>query len=255
MPSPLVSIIMPVYNSEKYIKDSISSALQQSYENYELIIVDDCSTDMSRNIINTFQNKDKRITCIFLSENKGVAHARNQGIQAAKGKYIAFMDSDDLWDADKLKTQVEIMEDSNADLSYTSYMMIDEQGIIFSKKNVPQTVDFTDLLKENFICLSSILVKSCVAKKHFMKREYFHEDYIFLLDLLKENCFFKGIEKNLVYYRVSRLGRSMNKKNAAKFRWKIYRDYLGMNWLISSYYFFYYFINGIRKYYFKSKEA
>ena len=132
----MVSIITPAYNSEKYIAETILSVLAQSYQNWEMIIIDDSSTDKTAEIISSFQEKDSRIKYIYNSTNKGSAYSRNVALQKAKGKWIAFLDSDDLWHPKKLEKQIEFMKKNNYHFSYTNYCEIDEnskeKGILIS---------------------------------------------------------------------------------------------------------------------------
>lgn len=244
----LCSIIMPAYNSEKYISEAIESVLKQTYTNWELLIVNDCSTDNTEEIIKSYQQRKTKIKLINQKENQGVANARNTGIQNAKGKYIAFLDADDIWREEKLQKQIQILQNSNADITYTAYLMIDETGKTIKKRSVKETLKLKDLLKENSIIFSSVVCKREILKDKNFKSEWYHEDYIFLLDVAKENKTFKGINESLMQYRVHQRGRSFNKKTAAKYRWKIYREYLRMNLLQSLYYFTQYAWYGSRKY-------
>lgn len=247
----LCSIIMPAYNSEKYIAQAIESVLNQNYTNWELIIINDCSIDNTEQIIKSCQQKDaanKRIKLINLTQNRGVANARNIGIQNAKGRYIAFLDADDIWQKEKLQKQVQILNSSKADITYTAYLMIDENGKTIKERSIKESLQIKDLLKENSIIFSSVVCKKeSIKNKHF-KSEWYHEDYVFLLDLAKASKKFRGLNENLMQYRVHQSGRSFNKQIAAKYRWKIYRKYLNMSFLQSLYYFVVYAWNGIRKY-------
>ena len=239
---------MPAYNSEKYIAEAIESVIKQIYENWELIIVDDCSTDNTKAIIQRYAQKDKRIKLISLAKNKGVADARNIAIQKANGDYIAFLDSDDIWKTEKTEKQIQILNNSNADITYTAYFMIDETGKIIKERKVKETITLKDLLKENSVIFSSVLCKKESIENTVFKSKLYHEDYVFLLDLARNGKSFKGINERLVQYRVHQNGRSFNKIQAAKYRWKIYREYLEMNILKSFCYFSVYAWNGIRKY-------
>ena len=244
----LCSVIMPAYNCEKYIAEAIESVIKQTYKNWELIIVNDASTDDTEKIIKSYQEKDKRIKLISLTENQGVANARNTAIQNAKGRYIAFLDADDIWQKNKLQKQIQILNNSNTDISYTAYLMIDEAGQTIKERSIKEILKINDLLKENSIIFSSVVCKKESIKNKRFKKEWYHEDYVFLLDLVKEDKIFKGIDESLMQYRVHRNGRSFNKLIAAKYRWKIYWGYLDMNLLQSLYYFTIYAWNGIRKY-------
>ncbi len=244
----LCSVIMPAYNSGKYIAEAIESVIKQTYTNWELLIVNDCSTDNTEEIIKTYQKQDKRIKLITLKKNQGVANARNTAIKNAKGRYIAFLDADDYWEKEKLQKQIQILQSSNADITYAGYLMIDETGKTIKKRRVKEMLKLKDLLKENSIIFSSVVCpKESIKNKNF-KSEWYHEDYIFLLDLAKEGKNFKGVNESLMQYRVHQKSRSFNKLTAAKYRWEIYREYLGISIKQSLYYFVIYAWNGIRKY-------
>jgi len=123
----LISIIIPVYNSEKYITETIESVLAQTYTNWEMIIVDDCSTDRSKEIIREFTEQEDRIRFIEFEENLGTGKARDVALQKAKGRFVAFLDSDDMWLPGKLEKQIRFMTENNYPISFTSYKMIDEE--------------------------------------------------------------------------------------------------------------------------------
>ncbi len=248
----ICTIIMPSYNSEKYISNTIQSVLNQTFRNFELIIIDDESVDSSPKIIEKFAKSDERIIFLKNKKNLGVSVTRNIGLKQSRGRYIAFIDSDDEWFQEKLEKQINILESmKNVALVYSSYQIIDENDGVVKEKLVPKNVTFDNLLKENFICLSSICFDRRVLKDNFMSAKYFHEDFCFLLNGLRNNCIYYGISQVLTKYRVSRYGRSHNKKNAAFYRWLIYRKFLNLNLVESAYYFIWYFINGIKKYYLK----
>ena len=130
----LVSIITPSYNSSKYIRETIKSVLSQSYSNWEMIIIDDCSIDNSIEIIKGYSEKDNRIKLIRMTKNSGPAIARNKGIEMAKGKYIAFLDADDLWLPQKIEKQIQFMKEKNLTVTYSSYHTIDENNRYINKK-------------------------------------------------------------------------------------------------------------------------
>ena len=139
----LISIIVPVYNSEKFIGDTIKTVEQQTYKNWELILVNDCSTDNSTSIIEEQIKKDNRIKLINLQENSGAAIARNNGIEEAKGRYIAFLDADDFWDKEKLKEQISFMKENNYAFTFTGYEFSDENGKKTGKRvNVPEKLTY-----------------------------------------------------------------------------------------------------------------
>ncbi len=151
MNEPLVSIITPVYNAERFLEDTIKSVQKQSYKNWELVLVDDCSKDSSSEIIEKFQNSDDRIRYIKLEKNSGAAISRNTGIKNAKGRFIAFVDSDDLWEETKLEKQIEYMLKENIGFSFTSYRYMRENGEKTNKvAKAPKKIDYEGLLKKDF---------------------------------------------------------------------------------------------------------
>lgn len=246
----LVSIVMPNYNGEKYISETVESVLAQTHGKWELLIIDDCSKDTSLDIIKQYAEKDERIQLIALDKNAGVAHARNIGIEKAQGKYIALLDSDDVWAVDKLERQVALLEESDAQLAYCSYDFIDEKGNSIKKPfKVPPKTSFDDMLGCNVISCSTAMIATEYLKQHLFKEEYYHEDYVLWMELLKLPLKNVGDEKVLMHYRQSTNSRSHKKGNAAKERWKIYRDVLHLPFLKSCGAFVSYAINGVLKYY------
>lgn len=242
----LISIIMPVYNGEKYIASAIESVLGQAYENWELIVVDDCSKDSTAEIIEVFT--DSRIKYTKNKANSGCAVSRNNGLDIASGEYVAFLDCDDIWHEDKLAKQVQLIKNTDVDLVYTGYQFID-QNDVKTKVIIPKgKATLSDLLKENYIIFSTVLCKRSILKGIGFKPEWFHEDYVYLLDLLQKKARFAGLQEKLALYRVHKGGRSNDKKNAALRRWDIYRNYLHYGYLKSLYYFAFYAYYGARKY-------
>jgi len=246
----LVSIITPVYNAEKYLKDTIESVINQDYDNWELIIVDDCSKDGSRLIIERYMELDKRIKLISLEKNKGVAFARNTGIKAAKGRYVAFLDSDDLWLPQKLEKQISFMLEKNAYISFTAYELINESGKRLNKIiNVPALVDYRRLLKENIMGCFTVIIdmeKINNIEMPIVK----HEDYATWLRILKDNVKAYGLNEVLGYYRKVNNSISANKYKSAKWVWNIYRNVEKLSYFQCSYYFLNYAVRGILKHYF-----
>lgn len=245
----LCSVIMPAYNAERFIEASIESVLGQTYPYIEFIIIDDCSSDNTKNIIKKYAEYDKRIKFIKNDTNLGCAETRNKAITMSHGNYIAFIDSDDVWECSKLEVEVKEIKKRQCDLIYTSYKMIDSNNHIIKIRSVPEKLTMDLLLKENFICFSSVLLKTELAKEHKMYSAVFHEDFYYLLNLLNNGAVFLGLNKSLVKYRVSEQNRSKNKFKAAKYRWLIYRKYLNLGIYDSFRYFSFYFFNGIKKYY------
>lgn len=244
---PLVSIITPLYNSEKYIAETIESVLAQTYSNWEMIIVDDCSKDNGVEIVEKYREKDKRIKLYQNEINKGVSYTRNRSIDIAQGKYIAFLDSDDLWKKEKLEKQINFMEQNNIVLSYTAYEKINEDGSKRGEIRVPEKLDYKELLKN---CLIGFL--TAIYRKEELKNFKFinskAEDYIFWLSILKKIEYAYGINEILASYRVLNNSRSSNKIDIVKFHWKIYRKIEKLSLLRSIYYYLIYTKRGIARY-------
>ena len=244
----LISIITPNYNCEKFIGQTIDSVIAQNYDNWEMIIIDDCSTDKSIDIIEMYVKKEKRIKLIKLDTNSGVSKARNIGFQSANGDYIAFLDSDDYWDKNKLQEQINFMQNGDIVLSYTSYMKIDEKGKKIGKVKVPESVDYKKMLKSNFIaCSSSMIKKEAIADLTFPPLKL-RQDHAFWLSILKRGHIAYGLNKPLLFYRVRQNSASSNKLIAAKYQWKLYREIEKLPLSRSLWYFSNYSFLGIIKY-------
>ena len=217
----LVSIITPMYNSEATIAETIKSVLAQTYSEWEMVIVDDCSTDASASIVKKYQNIDKRIHYYKREKKSSVANARNYAIKMSKGHYLAFLDSDDLWEKDKLQKQVSFMEKNNVSFCYSACATIDENSRKTGKiRWIKSYADYAILLKGNFIpCLTVVLEKKLFDKIEFP--EIKHEDYAVWLSILKTGIKAYGINEVLAYYRVNSKSVSANKFKAALWTWNI----------------------------------
>ena len=228
MDNQKVSIITPIYNSERFIKQTVDSVLQQSYANFEFIIIDDHSQDSSFDIINSY--KDKRINIIRLKENVGAGAARNEGIKRANGKYIAFLDSDDIWHKEKLKKQIDFMTFENVVFCFSSFYLIDEQGSRVSKYlKALEKVDYKMMLKNNYIgCLTAIY--DCKALgKIYMSEERKRQDWGLWLRILTKTKVARSIPEPLAYYRVRKDSLSSNKWQLLKSNFQFYKEQLGFN--------------------------
>ncbi len=250
MPSHLVSIIMPAYNAEKSIAESIESVLDQTYKNFELIVVNDCSSDNTKGIVENFIRSDSRIKFIDKVVNEGVASARNTGLDHAQGEFVAFLDSDDLWCEDKLKKQVELLNEyPNVDVTYTEYFRFIDKD--FSQKvSIPKGyTDYRLLLKGDFIANSSALYRFKKFRDIRQKR-IGAEDYLFWLEIFDhENVKGLGINEPLMYYRVADKKESLssNKIKSASWVWSIYYKHLNLGYFYSVYYFINYVIRALCK--------
>ena len=244
---PLVSVITPVFNSSRFIRDCITCVKGQTYENWELLLVDDCSTDDSAHIIKEEAAGDERIVLIQLDKNGGAAAARNKALSMAKGEYIAFLDSDDIWLSEKLENQVHFMVSNNISFSFTEYGFIDEDGNELNKLiKVPAEVDYNFLLKNTTIgCLTVMLDKRAFGNIQMLS--IMHEDYALWLSLLRTGCKAYGLQKKLALYRVVKGSLSSNKLKAAKGTWRILYKIEKLGFLKACWCFLNYSINAIKK--------
>jgi teichuronic acid biosynthesis glycosyltransferase TuaG len=239
----LVSVVIPCYNSKSYIQFAVESVLNQTYSNIEVIIVDDCSNDESTIIIDRLKRLDNRIVLIQLPNNLGVSNARNIGIAVAKGRFIAFLDSDDLWDNSKLHRQVTLMLQNKLSICYSAYRKIDTSGKILSNKiSVNECgVSYNDLLLHNEIgFLTSIYDTKKIGKPYF--KNIGHEDYAYWLDILNKGYNAYGINEVLASYRVHSNSLSYNKFKAAGYTWNIYINVEKLGLVRALYCFFSYCI-------------
>ncbi len=244
----VVSVIMAAYNSERYIKNAVSSVLAQTYADLELLIVDDCSTDATYAILQEYAAKDSRVQLLRNEHNQGCAASRNRALTACRGAFVAFIDSDDVWQPQKLEHQLQFLQTQRADLVYTNYRMIDADGAFLKHRSVKKKACLEDLLDENYINFSSpLFTRQSLGALRF-DSSWYHEDYVFLLQYMLQRPVCLCLDEELVSYRVHPGSRSYNKLNAAWHRWKIIRHYLKYSHVDSLHYFIRYAVNGLKKY-------
>lgn len=248
MNEPWISVIMPAYNAAAYIEDAIRSVMGQTFSGWELLVLDDCSGDETAAIAEKLAAEDSRIRLIRRDTNSGgAAVVRNQGIALSRGEYVAFLDSDDVWLPGKLERQLSVM--AEADFCFTSYGVIDAEGKTARPDYiVPASVTFESLLRENVIGCSTVLMRRSLAEKYRFNTDFYHEDYILWLSLLRDGYRGAGCTEVLSRWRYIETSRSFNKGQSAKNRWKIYRDYLKLPLLKSIRVFCAYVFAGLKKY-------
>jgi teichuronic acid biosynthesis glycosyltransferase TuaG len=246
--SNLVSIITPSYNSSKFIMDCVNSVISQKFQYWEMIIVDDCSNDNSREIISDLTAKDERLKSIFLEENVGAAEARNIAIRQSKGKYIAFLDSDDIWNKNKLEKQITFMSEKNIAFSFTSYQPISEGGEKkYSVITAPDKMSYHSYLKNTIIgCLTVIIDKEKTGYFQMPNIRSSHDMALWLL-IMKRGFSAYGLDENLAYYRIVSTSNTSKKWKAAKEVWDVYRKVENLNIIYSTYCFIGYAFNAIKK--------
>lgn len=242
-----VSIITPMYNTEKFIPETVESVINQTYKNWELLIMNDNSTDSSYEIVKRYADRDPRIKIINAGKNMGVVKGRNTLTEMAEGQFIAFLDSDDYWDKEKLEKQISFMEKENAAVSCTEYTRISETGVPINEIKIIKKITYDDLLKNNYMgCLTVIYNAEKLGKRYFKERRK-NEDYVLWLEIIKETGEIHGLKENLAYYRVLDNSRSSNKIDAAKDRWNVYRKVEKLPFFKSVYYFLNYIIIALKK--------
>ena len=244
----LVSIITPSFNSSKYIKETVDSVLSQTYENWELIIVDDGSKDSSANIIKDLTNTDTRIKGFYLDKNIGAAEARNVAIQQAKGKYIAFLDSNDLWELEKLEKQISFMQTEDIAFSFSTYQPMSEDGSkLYSIIHAPKIVTYSAYLKNTIIgCLTVVIDREKAGDFEMPNIRSSHDMALWLL-IMKRGFDAYGLDENLARYRIVSASNTSSKWRAAKDVWKIYREVEKLSFLYSSWCFLNYAFNALVK--------
>lgn len=247
--NPLISIVTPTYNAAKYISETIHSVKQQIYQNWEMILVDDCSTDETREIIWREIKYDDRFHLIELTKNGGPSIARNKAIEHAKGDYLAFLDSDDLWLPQKLEKQVAFMMKNKLAFSFTKYRMMTEEGIQTNfTVSVPQKISYKHLLKNTTIgTLTVMLDKRKVGNVQMVDDREISEDFALWLSILGKGFQAYGLDEELALYRKCEQSLSSNKLHSAKKTWNTYRKMEKINFLHALWYFTNYSFHAYKK--------
>lgn len=244
---PLVSIITPTFNSEKFVGETIYSVLNQTYSNWEMIIVDDCSTDHTVELVKAYQNWDNRIKLIELEENGGAAIARNVAIKHAKGRFIAFLDSDDLWLPEKLERQLEFMLKKDIAFSFTKYIRIYENGEETKAiSKTPKSVDYDYLMKHCVIGCLTVMIDTEKTGEIQMTNIRSRQDYALWLTLTRKGFLAYGLPEVLARYRLVKGSVSSNKWKVAKQNWYLYRHIEKQSLSKSIWYFLNYAYTGIK---------
>lgn len=243
----IISIIMPAYQAERYIAKAVASVRAQTFQAWELLVVDDGSTDQTAQILERYR-EDVRIHYLRQPKNKGVAAARNRGIKAARGKYVAFLDADDWWAPDKLERQMACILRTKAVLCCTGRELMKPDGTSTGKCiSVPSCVTYRQLLHTNIIPCGSVVMEAKAAREFGFVHDEFHEDYILWLKVLKKYGPAAGVNIPALKCRLSAGGKSRNKWKSARMQYGSYRC-LGYGRLQAFYYMIFYTVNGFYKY-------
>ena len=241
----MVSIIMPTYNSEQTVVESIQSVLSQTYKNWELIIVDDRSTDNTWQVIQTYAEKYDNIRVYQNKENLGAGASRNLAIEKAKGRFIAFLDSDDLWTENKLSEQISFMIENNYPLTYTHYTRFNSDEEL-NVVTAPEYTTYKKLMYSNVIgCLTAIYDTKSLGKR-YMPLIRKRQDMGLWLDILKDTPKAYCLPKSLAKYRMD-TGMTSNKLSVLSYQWRFYRDVVGLSLPKSLFTFTVYAVKGILK--------
>lgn len=227
MERPCVSVIMPAYNAGAYIEEAIRSVMAQTVTDWELLVLDDGSSDDTCARVAALAAEDPRIQLLPNENNLGAANTRNRGFDLCRGLHVALLDSDDRWMPEKLEKQLALLEQTGADFTYCSYSIVDGEGK--RAKNdyiVPAEVSFEGLLRENCIGCSTVVLRREVAERYRFTPNFFHEDYVLWLQLTRDGLRGVGCTQVLCAWRYIATSRSFDKKKAALNRWRIYRQYL-----------------------------
>ena len=244
----LISIIMAAYNAEKTIEQAINSVLNQTYPDFELLVVNDCSNDRTVELVENIEAKDSRVRLISNAKNSGVSYTRKHGLEEAKGSWIAILDSDDAWAPEKLEKQIDLQKRMNADLLFTGSAFMDSDGRpIDWYLHAPMEVTYRQLLKQNVLSNSSALVRKELYAKYYAAGDEMHEDFAIWLSILKEGKKAYGVDEPLLIYRIAKSSKSGNKAKAAKMNWNTYR-YVGLNPIEAAYYEGWYMVKNVIKY-------
>ncbi|WP_293891757.1 glycosyltransferase family 2 protein [Flavobacterium sp.] len=230
----LVSIITPTYNSEKFISATIQSVQKQTYSNWELIIIDDFSTDKTVEIINNEIKSDARIKLYSLTKNEGTGVARNHGVDKSKGSYISFLDSDDLWKPNKLERQLNFMKENNLLFTFSFYECIDDAGIDLNiRKEAPGLTTYKKLFFCNYIGNSTVIYNAEILGKIPINQIRKRQDWMLWLTIVKKIKAAQPVPEVLAYYRIRNNSISSSKMDLLKFNFNVYHKFHKMNYFAS----------------------
>lgn len=237
--NPLVSIITPNYNCSRFITETIESVLAQTYTNWEMIIVDDCSTDNSYQISLEYSQKDSRIKVYKNDKNSGAAFSRNSALDIAQGEYIAFLDSDDLWETVKLEKQINFMQDTNCDFSYTIYDLIDEESKLLNKEvRIPKRLSYLKYLHHCYTGCLTVMYKKEIASdiRSFLIKN--NNDYGLFLQVVKKSRNAMGLKECLAHYRIRNSSISRKKIGKVKPYFQLMHNNLGFPYILVCWFLF-----------------
>jgi len=228
--SELVSIITPTYNCGKFIQRTIESVQKQTYQNWEMLIVDDCSTDQTKEVVEKLAAEDPRISYVCLEQNSGAAVARTKAMELAKGSYMAFLDSDDIWKPEKLERQLAYMKEKGYNFCCTAYEQIDEEDRLLNKTvKVVRKTDYNRLLLDCPVGNSTVIYNVTKMGKFQVPNIRKRNDDALWLQMLKKEKYIYGMPEVLMEYRIRNNSISSNKLSLIKYHWQLYREIEHLN--------------------------
>lgn len=247
----LVSVITPVYNAGHFISQTINSVLAQTYKNIEVVLLDDCSKDNTAEIIKGYLKEHSNIIYHLHERNLGAAVARNTALEIAQGRYVAFLDSDDVWKPNKIEKQIALMKAYNASIAYTAIEMIDESGTLIKKKrNIIDRIDYKLLLRNTMLATSSMIIDRYQLGDFRMPLQRSGQDYATWLKLMRNGTIAYGINEALVQYRISKGSLSSYKFKSIKQVWQIQTKNEGIHKLPATWHVICFCFNAFKKYFF-----
>lgn len=248
---PKVSIVMPLYNAKAYLAEAIESVRSQSFKNWELIVVDDCSTDGSRELADGFAKYDPRITVYSNSCNSGAAAARAAGLRYITGDYLAFFDADDIWLPEKLSEQLRFMKKNRSAMCFTAYETIESDGSFRNTVHVPERLDYRAFLKNTVTCSHTIMFDLATVSPNLLAAPCldfdFSEDLAVWLQVVKTGIEARGLDLVLAKNRKHHTSRSANKLRAVKRTWTTYRRVEHLSVVYSAYCLMFQLCHAVRK--------
>jgi glycosyltransferase involved in cell wall biosynthesis len=230
----LVSIIIPTYNTEKFIRDTLQSVQNQTYQNWEMILVDDASTDKTVSVIEEFAKKDSRIKLFKLEKNSGNGFARNIAVEKASGKYIAYLDADDLWFPEKLEKQIEFLKANNLPFTFSFYDCIDEEGNLLKRRvEAPINLTYSKLFFCNYVGNLTAIYDADYFGKIILEATQKRQDWRLWLTILKQIQVTKPVPEPLAFYRIRKNSISSSKFKLIKHNFGVYREFHKFNFVFS----------------------
>jgi glycosyltransferase involved in cell wall biosynthesis len=230
----LVSIIIPTYNTEKFIGDTLQSVQNQTYQNWEMILVDDASTDRTVSVIEEFAKNDSRIKLFKLEKNSGNGFARNIAVEKTVGKYIAYLDADDLWFSNKLEKQIGFLKANNLHFTFSFYDCIDEEGNSLNRRvEAPINLTYDELFFCNYVGNLTAIYDADYFGKIILEATQKRQDWRLWLTILKQIQFTKPVPESLAFYRIRKDSISSSKFKLIKHNFGVYKEFHGFNFLFS----------------------